>query len=245
MNRNGAVNNKCSFPTTEWSVVLGAANANPERAAAALEKLCGRYWYPIYAFVRQRENDVHKAEDLTQGFFAFVIGRRTFDRVEQSKGRFRSFILASLNNYVLNEYDRAQTIKRGGGCRIIPFEECSAEEMYLHEAVDHTTPDRQFERRWAATLVRRVLDRLQEEFERRGNSALFSGLQPFLTNEPEIGAHERLAKQLGMEIGAVKVSLHRARRHFGELLRREVAHTVSSPQEVEEELRHLLAAIAE
>ena len=245
MSQEWTAQNKSGFPTTEWSVVLGAASNHPEKAAAALEKLCGRYWYPIYAFVRQSGNGVHKAEDLTQGFFAFVLKRRAFERVERSKGRFRSFILASLNNYVLNEYDRTQTLKRGGGCRIIPFEECSAEGMYLHEAVYHATPEKLFERRWAATLVRRVLDRLREEFERRGNAALFSGLQPFLTNEPEIGAHERLAKQLGMEIGAVKVSLHRARRRFGELLRREVAHTVSSPQEVEEELRHLLAAIAE
>lgn len=233
------------FPTTDWSVVLGAASANPERAIAALENLCGRYWYPIYAFVRQKEKDVHKAEDLTQGFFAFVLERRAFEQVERSKGHFRSFMLASLNNYVLNEYDRARTVKRGGGRRIVSYDECLAEGMYLREVVDHDTPETLFERRWAATLVCRALDRLREEFEQRGNSALFSGLQPFLTEEPETGAQERLAKRLGMETGAVKVALHRARRRFGELLRREVARTVSRPEEVEEEIRHLLAAMAE
>jgi RNA polymerase sigma-70 factor (ECF subfamily) len=245
MSQERTVKSKSGFPTTEWSAVLGAASTQPDRAAAALEKLCGRYWYPIYAFIRQNGNDVHKAEDLTQGFFAFVLEHHAFERAEPSKGRFRSFVLASLNNYILNEYDRTQTLKRGGGQRIISFDEALGEELYLHEAVDHDMSQKLFERRWAAMLVRRVLDRLREEFEQRGNTALFLGLQPLLTCEPETGTHESLARQLGMEIGAVKVALHRARRRFGELLRREVAHTVSRPEEVEEELRHLLAAIAE
>jgi RNA polymerase sigma-70 factor (ECF subfamily) len=245
MAQEKTVKNRSGFPTTEWSVVLEVASSDPGRALAALEKLCGRYWYPIYAFVRQNGTDVHKAEDLTQGFFAFVLEHRALEHVEPSKGRFRSFILASLNHYIFNERDQAQCQKRGGGHRIISFDECSAEEMYLHEAADRATPDKFFERRWAVTLVRRVLDRLLEEFEKHGNSALFSGLKPYLTNEPEIGAQEALAKQLGMETGAVKVALHRARRKFGRLLRREVAHTVSSPEDVEGELRYLLAAIAE
>lgn len=245
MNQDTPVQNKSGFPTTEWSVVLGAASSNPGRARAALEKLCGRYWYPIYAYIRQSGNKVHKAEDLTQGFFAFVLEHHAFDRVDRSKGHFRSFILAALNNYILNEHDRERSLKRGGGHRIISFDESLAEERYLYEVADRSTPEKVFERRWAATLIYRVFDRLREEFERRGNAALFSGLQPFLTDEPEIGAQERLAKQLGMETGAVKVALHRARRRFGELLRREVAHTVSRPEEVEEEIRYLLAAIAD
>lgn len=245
MSQETPLQSKSSFPTTEWSVVLEAASTDPGRAQAALEKLCGRYWYPIYAFIRQRGNNVHKAEDLTQGFFAFVLERRVLECAERSKGHFRSFMLVSLTNYILNEHDRAQSLKRGGGHRIVSFDECLAEERYLHEIADHSTPEKHFERHWATTLVRRVLDRLREEFEKRGNTALFSGLQPFLTDEPETGAQERLATQLGMETGAVKVALHRARRRFGELLRREVAHTVSRPEEVEEEIRYLLAAIAE
>jgi RNA polymerase sigma-70 factor (ECF subfamily) len=195
--------------------------------------------------VRRSGNDVHRAEDLTQGFFAFVLERRAFERAEPCRGRFRSFLLASLNHYLLNEHDRAQTLKRGGGRAIVSFDEHSAEQMYRRESVDDETPGKLFERQWAVTLVSRVLDRLREEFDKRGNTALFAGLQPFLTGEPDAGAQERLAGQLGMETGAVKVALHRARRRFGELLRREVAHTVNRPEDIADELRHLLAALSE
>jgi RNA polymerase sigma-70 factor (ECF subfamily) len=233
------------FPTTQWSVVLDAAANHPDRAAPALERLCARYWFPIYAFVRQRGNDSHAAEDLTQGFFASVIERRAFERVDREKGRFRSFILASLTNFLLNEHDRNTALKRGGGRRLISLDETVAEEMLRHESVDQATPEQHFERRWAVTLVRRVLQQLRTEYEQRGQAALFEGLQPSLTGDSGPGAHERLAQQLQMTPGAVRVALHRARRRFGQLLRHEVAHTVSRPEDVEAELRHLLAAIAE
>jgi RNA polymerase sigma-70 factor (ECF subfamily) len=231
------------FPTTQWSVVLDAAHADSALASAALEKLCRRYWYPVYAFVRQRGHPVHAAEDLTQGFFAALLARRAFDRVEASKGRFRSFLLASLNHHLLNEHDRAQTRKRGGGCHVISLEELGAEEQYRLETADHESPEHQFDRRWATVLVQRVLERLREEWAQRGNATLFHGLQPWLTSEPEPGAHERLGAQLSMEPGTLSVALHRLRRRFGALLRAEVAHTVSTPEDVEAELRHLLAVI--
>lgn len=234
-----------SFPTTQWSVVLAVANTEPARASAALQKLCARYWYPIYAFIRQRGHDAHTAEDLTQGFFAAVLARRAFDQVDRDKGRFRSFILASLNNFLFNEHDRAQALKRGGGRMILSFDDQTAEELYQLDPVDHETPEKRFERQWAAVLVRRVFDQLRDEYAGRGNAALFAGLQLWLTGEPEPGATEVLARQLGMTANAVKVALHRSRRRFGELLRREVAYTVSASEEVEAELRHLLAAIAE
>lgn len=224
--------------------MLAVAATEPGRAAAALEKLCSRYWYPIYAFVRQRGNDQHTAEDLTQGFFAFAMEHHAFDRLDGEKGRFRSFILASLNNYLLNEYDRSRTLKRGGGRKMVSLDETPAEERFRHEPVDHASPEKYFERRWALVLVRRVLKQLRTEFEQRGQVNLFNSLQPSLTGELDDGAHALLAEKLQMTPGAVKVALHRARRRFGELLRHEVAHTVSRPEEVEAELRHLLGAIA-
>lgn len=240
-----AVPTHSSFPSTQWSIVLDAAAADPARAAAALEKLCGRYWYPIYAFVRQRGHDAHAAEDLTQGFFAFVVEQHAFNRVDPQRGRFRSFVLASLKNFLLNQHDRARALKRGGGRKLVSLDEIPAEELFRRERVDHTTPEKYFERRWAATLVRRVLSQICAEYEQRGQGALFLGLQPALTGDGDADAQGRLAQQLGLNAGALRVALHRARRRFGELLRREVAHTVSRPEDVEPELRHLLAAIAE
>lgn len=234
-----------SFPTTQWSVVLEASARDPRQASAALEKLCGRYWFPVYAHIRQQGQDPHTAEDLTQGFFQFILERNTFDRAVPERGRFRSFLLASLTNYLRNEHDRRRTLKRGGGCKLVSLDELRAEELYRLEPTDHQPPEKRFERRWAIILVRRTIEQLRSEFEQRGQAALFSALQPALTGETDNGAHDRLAQQLGMTPGAVKVSLHRARRRFGELLRHEVAHTVSRPDEVEVEMRHLLAAIAD
>jgi RNA polymerase sigma-70 factor (ECF subfamily) len=233
------------FPTTQWSVVLEAAANQFEGVAPALERLCARYWLPIYAFVRRRGHDAHVAEDLTQGFFAFLLEHRAFERVDRDKGRFRSFILASLTHFLLDEYDRNTALKRGGGRRLISLDELVAGETLVLGATDHATPEQYFERNWAATLVRRVLQQLRVEYHQRGQGALFAGLQPALTGDLGPGAHERLAQHLQMNPGAVRVALHRARRRFGQLLRHEVAHTVSRPEDVEEELRHLLAAIAE
>ncbi|MCF7816804.1 MAG: sigma-70 family RNA polymerase sigma factor [Kiritimatiellales bacterium] len=245
MNHPGPDSYEGTFPTTQWSVVLDAGASETGIAAAALEKLCRRYWYPVYAFVRRHGHDVPGAEDLTQGFFAFVLERKAFHRADPQRGRFRSFLLASLTHYLHNEHDRAQTLKRGGSLKLVSLDQPGAEELYGRETADHATPEKMFERQWAALLVRRVLDRLEEEHNQRGQSALFLCLQPCLTGCPDTGSCARTAHQLGMTDGAVKVALHRARRRFGELLRHEVAHTVSRPEDVEDEIRHLLAAIAE
>lgn len=222
---------------------MDAAHDDPERVRHALEKLCQRYWYPIYSFVRQRERDHHQAEDLTQGFFHFVLAQEVFKRVSPERGRFRTFILAALNNFLLNEYDKAHRHKRGGRHHIISLDEKMAEEFFHNEPTDQATPEKHFERTWAVMLVRRVFDQLHDEFKDRGKSVVFDALQPYLTGETSAGDYERLAKTLGMEDGAVKVALHRARRRFGELLRHEIAHTVTGPEEIEAELRQLLAAI--
>lgn len=233
------------FSTTHWSVVLAAVGSDPAIAAQALERLCQRYWYPVYAFVRQRGHDPHAAEDLTQGFFHFVLERDAMRRVDRQKGRFRTFMLTALTNFLHNQHDRKNALKRGGGRVAISLDDESAEVLYALEAAQGETPETAFERRWAALLVRRVLDELGREFGQRGRAVLFTALRPLLTGEPDATDYERIGGQLGMEAGAVKVALHRARRRFGELLRSEVAHTVSRPDDVEAEIRHLLAAIAE
>jgi RNA polymerase sigma-70 factor (ECF subfamily) len=198
----------------------------------------------VYAFLRRNGHDPHAAEDLTQGFFHFLLARDAFQSVAGEKGRFRSFLLAALNNYLHNERDRQQARKRGGGHHFISLDQVQAEEFYRHEPVT-VDAGRDFDRSWAAMLVRGVLEQLRAEHEQRGRAALFAGLQAFLTGEPQARDYEQLARQLGMEPGTVKVALHRARRRFGELLRREVANTVSEPAEVEAEIRHLLATLAE
>jgi DNA-directed RNA polymerase specialized sigma24 family protein len=234
-----------NFSTTNWSVVLAAVQSDPFAAKVALERLCQRYWYPIYAFVRQRGHDAHESEDLTQGFFHFVLERQAFLRADREKGRFRTFMLAALTNFLHNERDKGHTLKRGGQHVIVSLDETLAESLYDLEMVDGETPERFFERQWACILVRRVLDELRLEHQQRDKTSLFTGLQPLLTGEPTGADYDRLGVELGMQAGAVKVALHRMRRRFGELLRNEVAHTVSAPEEIEAELRHLLTSIAE
>lgn len=239
------MNQNPNFSTTNWSVVLAAAQTDPVASKRALERLCGRYWYPVYAFVRQRGHDVHDAEDLTQGFFHFVLGRQALLRVDRQKGRFRTFVLTALTNFLYNEHDKGQAQKRGGRQQIVSLDEEFAEAVYALESTNGETPETLFERRWTAMLIRRVMEELRREYDGREKSALFAGLQPFLTGEPAGADYDRLAQQLGMEAGTVKVALHRARRRFGELLRHEVAHTVERPDEVEAEIRHLMTVMAE
>jgi RNA polymerase sigma-70 factor (ECF subfamily) len=236
--------NPC-FSTTHWSVVLGAIQADPEAQVAALERLCQRYWPPVYAFLRQRGHNGHQAEDLTQGFFHFILERQALHRIDPKKGRFRSFLLTSLTNFVHNERDKVQARKRGGRHQIVSLDDSFAESVASFNIADGQPPEALFDRQWALMLVQRVLGELRKEFEERQKLALFDGLQPFLTGEPNASDYERLAGDLGMAPDTVKVTLHRLRRRFGELLRNEVAHTVERPEDVETEIRHLLAAIAD
>lgn len=239
-----ALSENPNFSTTNWSVVLAAAQSDPAASALALEKLCKRYWHPVYAFVRRRGHEVHEAEDLTQGFFYFVIEQQALLRVDQAKGRFRTFILTALTNFLHNERDRHQAYKRGGRHQIISLDDEFAESTLGFEERNGETPEILFERHWATMMVKRALEELRCDYEERGKGALFANLQPFLTGEPVAADHERIARQLSMEAGTVKVALHRARRRFGEILRREVAHTVERPDEIEAEIRDLLAAMA-
>jgi RNA polymerase sigma factor (sigma-70 family) len=233
------------FTTTQWSVVLEVRHTDPQRALAALEKLCGRYWYPLYAFIRRRGHGPHDAEDLTQSFFAHLLGKNALGHVDRSKGLFRTFLLAALVNFLNDQHDRRQAIKRGGGTPIISWEELTAEERYKQEPAGSLTPEKLFERRWALTLIEAVLLRLRQEYEAGGKQELFRQLEPCLTGEVSPGFYDEAAVRLAMNPGAVRVALHRLRRRLGELLRSEVAHTVSRPEEVEAEIRNLFAALGQ
>jgi RNA polymerase sigma-70 factor (ECF subfamily) len=232
------------FAATHWSMVLAAGRNDLAGAAAALERLCRTYWYPIYAFIRRRGSDQHDAEDLTQAFFAFLLEKETLRKVDRGKGKFRTFLLAALTNFLANEWDKGQTLKRGGRREIVSLDETVAEGRYRREPVESLTPEKLFERRWASTVIEQVLARLKQEYAAGGKADVFAKLEPALTRELLSGACAAWAKELGMSEGAVKVALHRLRRRFGEVLRSEIAHTVSSPEEIDDEIRHLFAAIA-
>jgi DNA-directed RNA polymerase specialized sigma24 family protein len=231
------------FSTTQWTMVLAAGQDDNPSAGPALEQLCGKYWFPIYAFIRRRGSNPHEAEDLTQGFFAFALEKGVFKKVDREKGRFRTFLLAALTNFLANEWDKCRTLKRGGAYRIINWDDVAAEDLYRQEPIDTATPEKLFERRWASVLVEQVLDRLGQEYAAAGKETLFSKLEPGLTGELAAGTVAGWAAELRMTEGAVKVAVHRLRRRFGELLRKEIAATVANDGEVDEEIRHLFAAI--
>lgn len=244
MQNFSSIKGKDNFTTTNWSVVLAAGGRDNAHATVALERLCSAYWYPIYAFIRRRGFDRCNAEDLTQSFFAYLLEKEMLKKVNQQKGKFRSFLLAALTNFLANEWDKQQTLKRGGQRQIISLDEIIGEDHYVHEPIETLTPEMLFERSWAFTLLKRVLVRLKQEYTAMGKQMLFARLEPELTREVTPGVYATLAAELNMSEGAVKVALHRLRRRFGELLRSEIAHTVSGPAEVDEEIRHLFAAFS-
>ncbi len=233
------------FAPTHWSVVLAAAAEKSPASAAALEKLCRNYWYPLYAYVRSRGYGPEDAEDLTQEFFARLLAHRGLEGASPLKGKFRSFLLASINHLLSNERDRANCQKRGGGKREISLEAQTAEERYRLEPLDELTPDKVFERRWAAALVERVLGQLEEEYSRTGRSQVFHVLQPFIAGESFGGDYTVAAEQLDMSKGAVRIAVHRLRQRFGTMFRAAVAETVDTPDDLEAEMRHLLAALGD
>lgn len=233
-----------AFSTTNWSVVLTAGQDNLAGTDVAMEQLCRKYWYPIYAFVRRRVSDRQEAEDLTQGFFAHLLEMETLKKVDRRKGKFRTLLLSALTKFLSNEWDKRQTIKRGGRTQVISLDQAVAEELYSLEPIEPGSPEKLFDRRWAATLVDGVLTRVREEYRARGKADLLAQLEPGLTQEAPLGRYAEWAATLGLSDGAVRVALHRLRRRFGELLREEIAQTVANPAEVDEEIRHLFAAIA-
>ncbi len=232
------------FTTTHWSVVLSARDRACAEGQAALEELCRKYWYPLYAFVRRRGWNPLDAADLTQAFFVFLLENEALKQAQREKGKFRSFLMAAMANFLNNEWDKRRTLKRGGQRQMVSLDALTAEERYRLEPVDPLTPEKLFERRWTMTLVEHVLARLKQEYTAEGKADLFELLEPGLTGELAEGSYADWAKALGMSRGALKVALHRLRRRFGEALRREVAHTVATPAEIDAEIRQLFAAIS-
>ena len=232
------------FALTHWSVVLAAGRSDSTHARTALEKLCRTYWPPIYAFVRRQGHNPHDAQDLTQEFFARLLARKSLADVDRAKGRFRSFLLASLKHFLANEWDKARAEKRGGGQVLIPIDAQAAESSCGIDPADQVTAEKMFERRWALTLLERVLLRLRDEHAHDGKAELFEQLKITLTEASRSVPYAEIATRLAMSEGAVKVAVHRLRQRYRELLRAEIADTVASPAEVEEEIRALFSALA-
>ena len=233
------------FTPTHWSVVLAAAgHADTIHARDALEKLCRNYWLPIYVFVRRQGHGAHDAQDLTQEFFARLLVRNFLAGVQREKGRFRSFLLASVKHFLANEWDKANAQKRGGGQVPISIDADLAENSFEMEAVDTMTADRIFERRWALALLDLVLRRLREEYTRDGKEKQFNELKATLTEGSRTVAYAEIARRLSTSEGAIKVAVHRLRQRYRELLRAEIADTIANPGEIDDEIRNLFAALA-
>jgi len=230
------------FVTTQWNVILSAANTGAAQIDA-LEQLCRAYWYPLYAYVRRRGHGPEDAQDLTQEFFARLLEKNWLADIEPAGGRFRSFLLTAMNGFLANEYDRSRAAKRGGGKQIISLDQDRAEERYLNEPATDETPERIFERRWALTVLDQALARLRNEYETAEKSRQFDLLNPFLSREAGEGEYASVAKQLGFGAGAIGVAVHRLRQRYRESVRQEIANTLADATRVDEEMRHLFAAL--
>lgn len=231
------------FATTHWSVVLAAGQAKSPVAHEALERLCRTYWYPLYALVRRRGYRPEDAQDLTQSFFARVLEKDLISRAMPGRGRFRSFLLTTLHNFLADEHDRMTAQKRGGSQRVISWDEMDPEARYALEPAGESTPDRLFERRWATTVLELAWKRLEEEYTASGDGALFDGLRKFNSVEESAPGYAQAGRDLGMPENTVKSHVLRLRRRYRELLREEIGQTVEDPSEIADEIRYLMQVL--
>ena len=232
---------RSEFPTTRWTLVVAAGDPDRTEARSALVSLCENYWYPLYAYLRRRGYPAEQAQDLTQEFFIRVLEGRYLDRADPERGRFRSFLLSSLKFFVADEEDRNRAHKRGGGA-LVPLEFSSGEERYQREPAHDETPERIFERRWALSVLDRVVERLRNEFVQHGRPEHFERLKVFLLGQSD-APYAALAREMNTSEGALKVAIHRLRKRYRELFRQEIADTVADPADVESELRHLASVL--
>jgi RNA polymerase sigma-70 factor (ECF subfamily) len=230
------------FATTRWTVVLAAGRSSTPQAAVALEELCRTYWYPLYAYVRRRGHSREDAEDLTQSFFARFLEKNYLAGLASERGRFRAFLLAALKHFLANEWDKSQRQKRGGGTAHLSLDWQTADTRFQVAATNEPSPDKAFDREWALALLERVITRLHGESAAAGKAESFDRLKPFLTADRDAVPYAQAAAELGLAEGAVRVAVHRLRRHYRELLRDEIAQTLSDPAQVDEELRALFGA---
>jgi DNA-directed RNA polymerase specialized sigma24 family protein len=232
-----------AFHTTHWSVVLAAREQDGTVARNALGSLCSTYWYPLYAFVRNRGLSPHDAEDLTQEFFCRLLQRNFLVNVSPANGKFRSFLLACLKHFLANEWERAHAQRRGGGLSPVPLATSEAETRFSLEPADQVTPEALFEKRWALTVLEQTMKALQEEYAAKGRAEAFAELSGFLPGGQGNESRAEVAARRGISAGAVDVAVHRLRQRFGALLREHVAQTVSSEDEVDEEIRYLMSVL--
>jgi RNA polymerase sigma-70 factor (ECF subfamily) len=229
-----------AFAATQWTRVFLAREGKSTEARKALGDLCQAYWYPLYAFIRRCGYTREDAQDLAQEFFARLLTRNWLAQVDESKGRFRSFLLAALKHFLANELDKARALKRGGAQRFISLDGVTAETRYQLEPAHSESPDKIFERRWAIQLLEKALVALQQELAKEGKGAVFDELKDCLAGSRESIPYAELAPRLGVTVGTLKVMVHRFRGRYRELLREEVSRTVAESTQIESEMRHLL-----
>ncbi|HTG43012.1 MAG TPA: ECF-type sigma factor [Verrucomicrobiae bacterium] len=233
------------FAATSWTNILAAQRSGSAEAAAALEKLCKTYWYPLYAYVRRKGSDPHKAQDLTQEFFYRLIRENYLGAVDRQRGKFRSFLLVAMNHFLSNQRDHEQAAKRGGGQRLISLDDVDAETRYAREPVCDLTPEKIFERNWFLTLFDQARARLEEEQPDGPRRQLFHQLQQFIIEDAEAGDYNAAAERVSMTPNAVAVTIHRWRERYKKLLYEEVVRTVADPAEMDEELRRFFSVLNE
>lgn len=233
------------FATTHWSVVLCAGRGEPADATEALGRLYQTYWYPLYAYVRRQGHDPATAQDLVQEVFLALLEKNQLAAVEPRKGRFRSYLLAAVNHLLANEWHKRHRQKRGGGQAPIALDGLAAEERYRLEPADDRAPDLLFERRWALALLDGVFARLRAEWQAAGKGTTFDALRVFLSGDHDAPGFAEVGARLGWSEGAARVAVHRLRQQYRDLLREEIAQTVENQEEVEDEIRHLLAVLRE
>ncbi|MBE2282854.1 MAG: RNA polymerase subunit sigma-24 [Prosthecobacter sp.] len=232
------------FLTTRWSIVLKARSGQAAEARRALNDLCSAYWYPIYAYIRRTCDRPQDAEDLTQGYFAGLLERQYLDQADKSRGKLRAFLLTDVKLYLSNERTRQTAAKRGGGRIIESYDQALAEQRYGVEPLDSNTPEQLFDRAWAATLLQSVQDALRHEFATRGQTAVFDALQQFIAWNAGDESYADVAAKLGKTVGDIKVSVHRLRKRYRALLEQTVSDTVTTPDEVKQEIAMLAAAFS-
>jgi RNA polymerase sigma factor (sigma-70 family) len=231
------------FVTTHWSVVLSAQEKESPQSAAALEVLCGAYWYPLYAYIRRQGRNATDAQDLTQEFFARLLQKGYLQAAAREKGRFRTFLIVALKRFLANEWDRDRAQKRGGGHTRLSLDTAVAETRYQLEPVSEPSPDRIYDRRWALTLLDQTLGRLRQEFADAGKAGEFDRLKSVLAADRAEISYRAIAAELGVSEGAARVAVHRMRKRFRELFREEISQTVASGDEVEAEVRYLMGVL--
>jgi RNA polymerase sigma-70 factor (ECF subfamily) len=232
------------FATTHWSVVLAAGERDTPRAAAALEELCRAYWYPLYGFVRRQGYSPEDAEDLTQQFFCRLLEKGHLAIADRERGKFRSFLLVSMKHFLMNEWKRAGRLKRGGDLTFLSFDVHEAEERYAKEPVDNATPVDAYERQWAVALLEQVFSNLRLEYAASDKAQLFEVLKCSVWGDAQTASYAEMGRNLNLSEGAVKVAVHRLRQRFREVLRAQVGQTVARPEDIDEELRHLIGVLS-